>query len=139
MPRGVQGGLEPGAVGNPHDVEMMDVPGVRGGQRGDQVRAGQQLVVEGGGAAAGLIPRLQTLEFDPQDRGLDRVEPAVEPVAEMLVFDLLAVVAQEQHLVGQLGPVGGDRPGVAKRAQVLARVKAEGGRVSPREPQIRPL
>ena len=74
--------------------------------------------------AARLRPAVEMGELHGEHRGLDRVEPAVG-AAGVVVVPRATVVAHPPQLRGELVVVGGDRAGVAERAEVLARVEAE--------------
>ena len=72
-----------------------------------------------------LVALGQGGELDRQHGRLQGVEPVGEADDPVVVLLDAAVVAQQPHRLEQLGVVGGDRAGVAERAQVLARVEGE--------------
>ena len=69
-------------------------------------------------------------QFDAEEGGLERVEPAVVARDLVDVFDFGAVVAQPAQARGELGVVGGDRAAVAEGAEVLAGIEAPGDGVA---------
>src|SRR5207248_10075459 len=91
---------------------------------------GQQLVVLGRPAAAGLGPALQITQLDPQDGPLEGLHAIVIALQDVVVLPLRAPVAEHaDHAVG-LGAVGEDRASLAVSSEVLAGVEAEAGQVT---------
>ena len=64
-------------------------------------------------------------ELDPQQRGLEPVQPLVVAELNVLALGPLAEVAQPSQPRGEHLVVGADRAAVAERAEVLARVEGE--------------
>ena len=64
----------------------------------------------------------------PENGCLQRVEPPVPGQVNVLVLGPLAVVTHRSNRFGQGRVAGGQRSRVTVRAEVLARVKAEGGK-----------
>ena len=112
------------------------VLGVDGGKaRGDgwrfEVGGGQQRVVPTGN----LLPQQDLFreqgKFFEENRGLERVETAVDPHERMLVFDLLAVDTDLPELFCKVVVRGEDGPTIPVAAQGLGREK--GGAADERE------
>src|ERR1700682_2044617 len=66
-------------------------------------------------------------KLDAQNRSLDGVKPMVQGQRDVLVLDPLPVVAKLTDRAVHLGRVGDQHAAVAEGAQILGRVKAEGG------------
>src|ERR1700736_5773570 len=79
---------------------------------------------------AKLIPFLQMSQFDPQNRRLDSIHPAIPSDLCMVVFANLPVVAKDPNLLIQLSIPGHNGASLAECAEILAGVEAETGRVA---------
>src|SRR5215471_20736989 len=80
----------------------------------------------------GIVPVIQEAQLHPQDGSLQGVQPVVPSHSYMLVLAPLPVVAHHSHLLGQVWVVRSQHPAVTVRAQVLARVEAEGRKITKR-------
>src|SRR5262249_57742111 len=78
------------------------------------------------------VPALQVRELHRQNRGLDRVEPAVDTDDDMVVAAATPVVAHQPDALRQPRIVGDYCSGVAERAEVFAGVEAEAADVPDR-------
>jgi len=109
-----------------HHEQVVDM--VRSGRlvlEGDVADAGEASTVALGVPVARLVPSGELAQPDGQDGRLQRVQPGVGPLLDVVVLRLLAVVPQPPDPVREPSVTGGDHPGVAARAEVLARVEAE--------------
>ena len=81
----------------------------------------QQVVV----SFCGLLARCQLvveyIQLGQQDRGLDGVESAVDADADVVIAAVLSVIAELQHLVGEVVVVGEERSAVAVATEGLRR------------------
>ena len=90
-----------------------------------QAGVGELGVIPGGQAAALGVELLQVGQLDPQQPGLQFIQPAVGAHHLVLVAHPAAVVAEHPAPVGQVGVVGGDAAGVPEGPAALGGVKAE--------------
>jgi hypothetical protein len=65
-------------------------------------------------------------QFRRQDRRLHAVEPAVDALDLVQVFDQPAMARQHGHVLGKLRVAGDDGARVAHRAEILARIERIG-------------
>ena len=79
-----------------------------------------------------LVPVVEPPELHAQHRGLERVEPFVAADRDVLVLAALPEVAEHANRRVELLVVRGHGAGVAVRAEILARIEAEGGDVGER-------
>src|SRR5439155_4390727 len=68
--------------------------------------------------------------LDREDCRLDRVEPCVDARAGADVTLAPAIFANFPSRLGERGIRRGDYPGIAERAQILGRIKAEAGDIA---------
>jgi hypothetical protein len=61
-----------------------------------------------------------------QDRRLHAIEPAVDALDMMLVFDEPAVTREHRDVLGQCVVIGDDGAGVAYRPKIIARIERIG-------------
>src|SRR5207248_3387713 len=90
----------------------------------------EHFLVLAGSLAALLVPVRQMMELDAEDSGLDGIQSSVVPLEIVKVLLRLAVIAQHPALLRDALVVGRDRSRLAAGAQILARIKAEGGRTA---------
>ena len=111
-----------------HDSAAWAMRGVRSGL--DQSGGMKECVIAPGDGAAGMIPAVDVLELDAENRALEAVHAGVPADFVVVVAAAHAVLAQHPGTLGQLVGVGCDHAGVARRAQILGGIKAEGGRIA---------
>src|ERR1700694_5778732 len=87
----------------------------------------QEMVVGGGQFAAALVPLLDMAPLDAENCALGGAHAGVPANLLMVVAAGRAVITQALHMLARLKVRGGCGSGVAKCAEVLGRVKAEGG------------
>src|SRR6185503_16027908 len=118
------------------DVEVIDRVARRGfvgkGDRPGLAQRREQRVVALGGRAPLRGPRIQVAKLDAEERGLQRIEPAVVAFELMVVLLRLSVVTDHADVFRDGFIVGGHRTRFTAGAEVLARVKAEGRSFSER-------
>ena len=108
-----------------HHVEVEDVLVARSGcGPGDACLVGEEVVVEGCGGAALVVPLGEAGELGREHHRLDGVEPGVPADVFVVVLLDAAVVAQLPDGGVERGIVAEHRPGVPGCAEVLARVEA---------------
>ena len=83
-----------------NDVEMKHVLRAVGRDRCDERRAFEELVVPLREVPPPIVPRLEVTELRLKDGSLQRVEPAVETVENVLEPAALAVVAKQPCTLG---------------------------------------
>src|SRR5436190_5679478 len=112
-------------------IQVIDMrrPAADGAGRHDRLHRAQPFVVSARGAAAPLIRGVETRQLDPEDRRLDGVEPRVHSLADVLVFLQLTVAAQLPDARRERFVIRHDDAAVTERAEVLARIEAEGAEV----------
>jgi hypothetical protein len=100
----------------------------------------KRLVIPLGRLSALGVPALQMGELHRQNCGLNRIEAAVNADDDMVVAAVTTVIAHQPDAVRQPRIISDHRSGVAKRAEVLARVEAEAADTPDRarEPPIAP-
>ena len=113
-----------------HRVTVVDVADVRPGRGRRDAGGGQRPIVGGGDAAAGLRPRGQMTELDPQDGALQGLHPAVEPGVRRRAAVVAAPAPQRAHGPGVCVVVGDDHAALAVRPEVLGGVEAEAAEVA---------
>ena len=69
-------------------------------------------------------------ELDPENGGLEGVEPGVRPDDGVVILDSLAAVAQQAHLLGHSVVVRHHHAAIAICAEIFRRIEAERRRVS---------
>src|SRR5207245_6985073 len=112
------------AAGHADAVDVNDVAGgVRGDLRRDDPRAREALVVHAGERAAPVVPALEPPQLDPENRGLDLVEPRVVADHRVVVARRLAVLAERAELVGEAVVIRRDAPRLSIRPEVLAAIE----------------
>ena len=122
--------LEVVALRSPHDEEVPDGVGPLGnGGESYAGDTGQAFKVLPGDDLAPGIPFIELAEFDAEKSGLEFINAGVETGEVVLVLDACAVVAQGSHFFGQIMVIGGDRAGVAERAEVFTGVETGRGGV----------
>ena len=128
-PSGGQALLERLPLRDTHHVEMPygSRPARNARDHAFVAGAGKQGTVGVRHLAALVVPLCQVPKLDAQHTGLDRIEPAVEPLDVVVVLLRLPVVAEHSALVGHPVIIGGDCSGLAARTQVLPGIKAERG------------
>ena len=87
----------------------------------------EKLVVLAGVLAAHLQFVFEVAELDPQDGGLQGVEPAVQAHGLVKVAFLAPVIREHANLLGELRIMGKDGAAVPVAAQRLARVETRDG------------
>ncbi len=87
-------------------------------------------MVAPGHRAAGLVPAVDVLELDVENGALEAVHARVPADLVVVVAAAHAVLAQHLYPLGQFVGIGGDHAGVARGAQVLGGIKAEGGYIA---------
>ena len=103
-------------------------------------RGAKEGVVAPGDGAAGLVPAVDVFELDLEDGALEAVHAGVPADLVVVVAAAHAVLAQHAGALGQVVGVGGDHAGVARGAQVLGGIEAEGGGIAEgRRPSARPI
>ena len=111
---------------HPNRVDVVNVPAVGGfKRRHDFFQPLKKLIVLSGVGAAPLICLIEVTQLDSQNCRLDAVHSAVPAHHRMVVFSNLAVIPQNPDLLLQFIIVCHDSAGLAKCAEVLARIKAE--------------
>jgi len=103
------------------------IPGVCGLDAGE---LGEGSAVVGciglaGGGIGGIMG-----EFDPEESGLQGIQPEVASDALMVVFWLHAVDAEDTGAFGEGGVVGGEEPGVPEGSKVFTGKEAEAPKVT---------
>src|SRR5712672_1300391 len=88
--------------------------------------------IAGGKPPPLIILAVERRQQDPQNCGLELVEPAVHAELDALLRLVQTIVAQAPHLGGEGGIVGGDGAAVTCSAQVLGRVETERTRLPER-------
>ena len=112
-----------------HHVLVKDVPALGAHRRAFQ-KLGQMLFLNQGVVALGrrlarFRPAVQVRQLDPQEGGLQRVQPRVPAHELVVVARLHAVAAQAAQECGP-GRIAGDHhAAVAKASQIFGRIKAE--------------
>ena len=86
---------------------------------------GKQLVVRVRPLTPLGIPLLEMRHLDPQNGGLDGIQPAVGPNLLVVVPSSATMVAQHDHPFRQFWIIGCERSGIAKRAEVLGGIETE--------------
>src|SRR5438045_8284318 len=120
-------------------VGVKDVtPLVGGDLRRDHARTLEALVVHVRELPPPSVPLLELAQLDPQDRGLDLVEPRVVADDRVVVARGLAVLAERAKLLGEAILVRRDAPGLAVRAEVLRAIEGEAVD-APAGPGLRPV
>src|SRR3954467_9188844 len=90
------------------------------------LRPDEELAVHPGDVASRRVPLVEVPELDGEERGLERVEPAVRPDRFVLVLrSRPTVVRDDADPVRQRSVVRDDRAAVAEGAEVLPRIEAE--------------
>ena len=130
-------GSEAIAIGRAHHEEVpgvlaagQDAQGPHGG-----VRERAEVVVGDRSPPNAALGELRYA--DPQDRGLELVEAAVDPGERMASILAAAVDAQHPHALDDLRIRGDHGAAVAERREVLGRVEAEAA-ASPKPPAALP-
>src|SRR5581483_10257255 len=72
-----------------------------------------------------LGPLFQVFELDTQNRALEAFHSVVIPTQQVMVFPVLAPIAQHAHSAGVFGIVSRDCPTFPVSPQVLPRIEAE--------------
>jgi len=125
------------------DVLMPDVSGARnlvgqddavGGIRAgfDETRRMKERVIAAGDGAAELVPAVDVLELDGEDRTLEAVHAGVPSDFVVIVAAAHSVLAQHAGALGDFVGVGGDHAGIPRRAEIFGGIKAEGSGVTER-------
>jgi hypothetical protein len=81
------------------------------------------------GLAGGGVGRI-LLELDPEESGLQGIQPEVASDALMVVFWLHAVDAEDTGAFGEGGVVGGEEPGVPEGSKVFTGKEAVAAEVA---------
>src|SRR5216684_4945061 len=116
-----------------HHEEMPDrLDAVRNMGQYELGNSSQPVQIPRGHVPAALVPIVETRQFHPQQRSLQRIEPRVESEHFVPVLHARAVVAQNADAVGELSVVRCYCAGIAIRAEVLSRIKAPAGSVAER-------
>src|SRR6185437_14175039 len=79
-------------------------------------------------ADTGFRPFQDMRQLGAEDRGLDGIQPAVDPFYAVIRLFQGAMVGEHPAFFSQLVAVGDDTAGVAIRAEVLSRIEAKGSR-----------
>jgi len=112
-------------------IKVIDMPPIRRTVRNpDPGNSLQELVVAAGRFDPLAGPGFEMRKFDPQHRGLQPIQPAVDSLDQMI--PLAPMPGVQRHPLGQLVVLGHDRPGIPHRSKVFARVKRKGGDFSKR-------
>ena len=128
----IQEFLNGGAIFSLHDVQVKNMVAVQRNLRQHERPSGERGGVCRGMLISQRVPPVQVPQLYAQNRGLNRIEPRVGAGDHMFVLDLLAVVAQIANFFGDGRVVGGDDSPVTVGTEILAGIKTEGRRMSPR-------
>src|SRR2546426_5983545 len=93
--------------------------------RGNHVGAGEELVVGARDLARARVPLREPAELDPQNGGLDLVEPRVVTDDGVVVAGRLPVLAKRAQLLREAIVVRGDAPSLAVRTEVFGAIERE--------------
>src|SRR6516225_4435847 len=74
-----------------------------------------------------LVPCLEVFQLNPQDSGLNRVQPAVVSFHFVIIFPRLAVIAQHLDEAREALVIRYNRPTLTTSSEVLSRIKTKGG------------
>ena len=117
-------GFEGVAVLNPDDILIVDVETIGFFDRGDDFGViFEELVIEGGVAAAAFGPGCQMRQFDRDDGGLEGVDAGVEADFLVVILNLTAMNPQALEAFVQLRIVGRYQPPSPAPTEVFAREK----------------
>src|SRR5215469_14999305 len=75
--------------------------------------------------AARRVPLFQVLQFDPQNGGLDRVEPPIVAAEKVLVFLLLPIIPEHFQAFGNLAVIGDYYAAIAVSSQIFSGIKTK--------------
>ena len=92
----------------------------------------QQLAVALGPRAPRVVPGVEVGKLDPQESGLQPVEPLVVAELDVLALGPLTEVSQPAQAGSEHLVAGADGAAVSERAEVLARIERERGGVAER-------
>ena len=113
----------PRAVLEPRGKEVVDGRALRAlGHDPDALW--QQLAVVGSAGAPGLVPLVQVLELDAQQRGLQAVEAVVEAQLDVLALDALAEIRDAAYADGKYAAAA-QAEGLRARAGGIGSTKVE--------------
>ena len=121
--------LMPDVAGAAHFLRKYDAVGGIGAGL-DQSRGMKERVIAAGDGAAELVPAVDVLELDGEDGALEAVHAGVPADFVVVVAAAHSVLAQHAGALGDFIGVGGDHAGVARGAEVLGGIKAEGGGIA---------
>jgi hypothetical protein len=111
-------------IGPDHkQVPGMFGAGIRFGQ--DEIGVGQQTQILLGDPPARAEPRIKPSQLDPENRRLNLIQTAVDPLDLGQAASIETVKTKASHARGQLRIVGDAEAPVAKRAEVLGRIEGE--------------
>src|SRR5947208_2671099 len=111
-------------------VLVKDVAGTGPARRQRNRQPGETIVVARGNRLAPLVVAFEPRQLDREDCRLDRVEPRVDARAGADVTLAPAIFANFPSRFGERGISRGDDSGIAERAQIFGRIKAEAGDVA---------
>src|SRR4051812_1308219 len=102
-------------IAHADDVQVIDALRIRRLKRENQVstRIRKQFVIESGLGPALLVPLLQLHQFNLQQTGLDRIEPAIIPLDLVIVPFGLSMIADHPDLARKYFIIRSYRPALA--------------------------
>src|SRR6266516_2800262 len=116
-------------VSCPDNVEVPDRRTVGRGGRQEQIAdALERGIIEAGCVAPLLVPPVEQGQLMQEHDGLDRVEAGGKAFDLVPVLRSLTVLAQRAHARAEIVAGADEGACVSHRAEVLARIEAEGGR-----------
>jgi len=96
-------------------------------KRQNKIRqSGEAFEVGGRDPGTSLVPFLELPELHPEKSRLELVQARIEPLVEVVILDVGAVVAQDAHLFRKSIIVRGHGPPISEGPEVLTGIEAPG-------------